>query len=201
MMQWYEAEVASLEQSLASAGTHEDHPPVFYGSSSFRLWDTLAADVAPGILNLAFGGSTLAACDHFFNRLVPPANPRSLLLYAGDNDLGDGQRSEAVLASFRSLADRLAASLGPIPFGFISVKPSPARSGILHRIQRLNQAVRRDIESRPNGFYVDVFTAMLDPAGQPNPAWFHPDGLHLNRDGYRLWGRLLQPYRNQIFIS
>jgi lysophospholipase L1-like esterase len=200
MMQWYEAEVACLEQSFVNT-THDAHPPVFYGSSSFRLWDTLSADLAPGILNLAFGGSTLEACDYFFDRLVPPVHPRSLLLYAGDNDLGDGRSVEAILTSFRSLAGRLARSVGPIPFGFISVKPSPARRSILDRIQRFNHAVRRDIESRENGYYVDVFAAMLDRNGQPDPAWFHPDGLHLNREGYRLWGRLLQPYRNQIFTS
>ena len=29
------------------------------------------------------GGSTLEACDYFFARLVPPVDPRSVLLYAG----------------------------------------------------------------------------------------------------------------------
>jgi len=196
-MQWYEPEVRALEKSPIPA----DPPPVFYGSSSFRLWDTLAEDLAPGILNLAFGGSTLEACDHFFGRLVPRVHPRSLLIYAGDNDLGDGRSVEAVLASFRSLAGKAARSLGPIPFGFVSVKPSPARRFILEHICRLNDAVRRDIESRPSGYFVDIFPSMLDRKCQPDPAWFLPDGLHLNREGYRLWGRLLQPYRNRIFTS
>lgn len=82
-MQWYEAEVRALERAR-TGGAIGDRPPVFYGSSSIGLWDTLAEDVGPGILNPAFGGSTLEACDHFFARLVAPVNPRSLLLYAGD---------------------------------------------------------------------------------------------------------------------
>ncbi len=198
-MQWYEDEVRALER--ANAQLNGNRPPVAYGSSSIRLWTTLAEDLSPGVLNLGFGGSTLEACDYFFARLVPPAHPRSLLLYAGDNDLGDGRSVEQVFASFRSLADKMQASLGAIPFGFVSVKPSPARFALLGRIRSLNRLVRQEIESRPAGYYVDVFSSMLDASGQPRPELFLADGLHLNREGYRLWGRLLEPYRHQIFIS
>lgn len=199
-MQWYEFEVQALENSLKGR-VNGTRLPVFYGSSSFRLWDTLAEDFDPRVLNLGFGGSTLQACDHFFARLVPPVNPRSLLLYAGDNDLGDGSSVEEVLERFRSLADKVANSLGGIPFGFVSIKPSPARYPIIDKIHRLNDLVRHDIESRPSGYYVDVFSAMLDQAGKPRAEFFLDDGLHLNRDGYRLWSRLLEPHRNQIFAK
>jgi lysophospholipase L1-like esterase len=198
-VQWYESEVEALER--VAERVNGNRPPVFYGSSSFRLWDTLAEDFDPRVLNLGFGGSTLEACDYFFARLVPPVHPRSLLLYAGDNDLGDGRSVEEVLRSFRSLAGKVAASLGPIPFGFVSVKPSPARLHIIDRIRRLNHKVRRDMESRPSGFYVDVFQAMLDRAGKPRAEFFLEDGLHLSREGYRLWGSLLEPHRYQIFTD
>jgi len=198
-MQWYEAEVRALERARTGCAIG-DRTPVFYGSSSIRLWDTLAEDVGPGITNLAFGGSTLEACDHFFARLVAPVNPRSLLLYAGDNDLGDGRTVDQVLGWFRSLADKVEDSLGAIPFGFISVKPSPARFPIVDRIRRVNDLVRKEIEARPSGYYVDVFPAMLNEAGQPRTELYFEDGLHLNREGYRLWGRILQPYRNRIFV-
>jgi lysophospholipase L1-like esterase len=199
-MHWYEDEVRALEQSLASS-VKEAHPPVFYGSSSIRLWDTLAEDFDPRVVNAGFGGSTLEACDHYFERLVQPLHPRSLLLYAGDNDLGDGRSVQQVLGWFRSLADKVADLAGPIPFGFVSIKPSPARRTIIDHIRRLNAAVRAEIESIPAGYYVDVFPSMLDRSGCPNAAFFLDDGLHLNRKGYRLWGRLLEPYRNQILTG
>jgi lysophospholipase L1-like esterase len=199
-MQWYEAEVRDLERSLASR-TNGRRPPVFYGSSSVRLWDTIAEDFDPRLLRLGFGGSTLEACDYFFARLVPPLHPQSLLLYAGDNDLGDGRTVEQVLGSFRSLAGKVATELGAIPFGFVSVKPSPARASIIDRIRRLNELVRRAIGSIPSGYYVDVYSAMLSPEGKPRAELFLEDGLHLNHDGYRLWSRVLEQYRNQIFTS
>jgi lysophospholipase L1-like esterase len=199
-MQWYEAEVRELERTKVCC-VNGNRPPVFYGSSSIRLWETLAQDFEPGVVNLGFGGSTLEACDYFFPRLVAPVHPRSLLLYAGDNDLADGREAEQVLASFDSLANKVAASLGAISFGFVSVKPSPARYSILNRIRRFNDLVRGAIESGPSGYYVDVFSAMIDPEGKPRAEFFLEDGLHLNREGYHLWGRLLKPYRNQIFIN
>ena len=199
-MDWYEADVQALEAARRTHG-NEGQAPAFYGSSSIRLWDTLAEDFDPSVLNLGFGGSTLEACDYFFARIVPPVKPASLLLYAGDNDLGDGRSEEQVLGWFRSLADKVRLSLGPIPFGFLSVKPSPARVSILDRIIRLNDMVRRDIESRQAGYFVDVLPAMLDSSGRPRAELFLADGLHLNREGYRLWGKLLASHRNQICID
>jgi lysophospholipase L1-like esterase len=198
-VQWYESEVQALEQ--ASKSVNGNRPPVFYGSSSFRLWDSLAEDFDPRVLNLGFGGSTLQACDHFFARLVPPVHPRSLLLYAGDNDLGDGRSVDEVLGWFRSLAGQVSTALGPVPFGFVSVKPSPARFPIIDRMRQLNDRVRREIESRQSGYYVDVFPAMLDQSGKPRGELFLDDGLHLSREGYRLWSHLLEPHRNQIFTN
>jgi len=199
-MQFYEAEVRDLERSLASR-INGNRPPVFYGSSSIRLWDTLAEDFDPRVLRVGFGGSTLEACNYFFARLVPPVHPRSLLLYAGDNDLGDGRSVDQVLASFHSLAGQVANQLGTLPFGFVSIKPSPARYPIIDRIRRLNDLVRGEIESIPGGYYVDVYSAMLDPAGKPRTEFYLEDGLHLNHAGYHLWSRMLEAHRNQIFTA
>ena len=200
-MQWYEAEVRALERTLALQTGAGNRPAAFYGSSSVRLWDSLSEDVGPGIANIGFGGSTLEACDFFFNRLVPPVRPRSLLIYAGDNDLGDGRSPEQVFASFQSISVRVAATLGGIPLGFISIKPSPARFPIIDRIRRTNAMVRQYIECLPSGYYVDIFGEMLTASGAPRTDLYQADGLHLNRDGYRLWGSALKPHLNKIFTK
>lgn len=199
-MDWYEAEVQDLERASALRVSRA-RPPVFYGSSSIRLWDTLADDFDPRVVNVGFGGSTLEACDYFFSRLITPVNPRSLLIYAGDNDLGDGRAPEQIVGWFQSLADKVQRTLGSIPFGFVSVKPSPARYSIIAQIRRLNELIQRDIDLRPSTYYVDVFAAMLDTTGTPCRRYFREDGLHLSHEGYRLWSRLLEPYRNQIFTE
>jgi lysophospholipase L1-like esterase len=197
-MDWYEAEVRQLESGVIRR-VNGNRPPVFYGSSSIRLWSTLAEDFDAGVLNLGFGGSTLEACDYFFPRLITPVNPRSLLLYAGDNDLGDGRSVNQVFGWFQSLADKVESAFGRIPFGFISVKPSPARFAILDRVSALNELVSNSIQARPGGYFVDVYSAMLDEKGKPRSEYFLEDGLHMSHEGYLLWSRLLEPFRHQIF--
>lgn len=199
-MEWYEAEVHTLEDKLR-VGPLPAGPAAFYGSSSIRMWSDLASDLRdPRAVNIGFGGSTMAACAHFFQRLVPPVRPASLVLYAGDNDLGDGRSPEDVLQSFRALADLVQKFLPPLPFGFISIKLSPVRTGLRDRIARANDLVRREIEKRAGAYYIDIFSAMLDGGGQPRRELFLEDGLHLSRAGYQLWAQALEPYRNRIFM-
>jgi lysophospholipase L1-like esterase len=196
-MDWYEPEARELIARLA--GMAVPHPAVVYGSSSVRLWTTMAEDLKNvRAVNAGFGGSTLEACVYFFERIVPPLAPASLVVYAGDNDLGDGRSADQVVESFRQLAVRVDRRCGPIPFGFMSIKPSPARADILDRIRRTNELIRTELERRPSGFYIPLFDAMLQN-GKPRPELFLEDGLHLGPLGYELWTQLLEPFRHQIF--
>ena len=196
-MEWYEAEVRGMEQARMAAPP-QSGAVVFYGSSSIRLWTSLREDF-PGVnvVNTGFGGSTMAACDYFFERLVVPLHPRSLIVYAGDNDLGDGQSPESVLAGFRSLLQKCE-HLGPIPFGFMSIKPSPARWHLLDSIQRTNALIRQEMASHPQSYYVDVYPAMLTETGQPRYELYQPDGLHLSAAGYQLWTEILSTYHDTL---
>jgi lysophospholipase L1-like esterase len=198
-MEWYEAEVRGLEH-LRSVRKPVEAPAVFYGSSTIRLWSTLAWDLGnPRALNLGFGGSTLEACFWFFERLVPPERPSSLVVYAGDNDLGDGRQPDAVVASFRALAGRVRRLCPGISFGFISIKPSPARRHLNDRIRRTNDGIRSEIGRIENAYFIPVFDAMLDGRGNPRTELYAEDQLHLAPAGYRLWTQLLKPYCNRIF--
>jgi lysophospholipase L1-like esterase len=198
-MEWYEPEVRALEH-LRAARKRVEAPAVFYGSSTIRLWNTLAQDLGdPRALNLGFGGSTLEACFWFFERLVPPEKPSSLVVYAGDNDLGDGQQPDAVVASFRALAARVNRWCPGISFGFISIKPSPARLYLQDRIRSTNEMIRREIDRIQNAYYIPVFDSMLDARGNPRRELYTDDLLHLAPAGYRLWTQLLTPYCNRIF--
>jgi lysophospholipase L1-like esterase len=196
---WYEDEVRTLERTVhdrrSTAG-----PVVFYGGSSIRLWETLDTDF-PGVgtINLGFGGATLAACVFFFGRLVAPCGPRSLVVYAGDNDLGDGRSPADVLASFRELADLVSALPGGPRLSMLSIKPSPARWYLIDAIREANRMIRQEVESRPSTFYLDVLGPMLDPDGRPRPELYADDGLHLSVEGYRLWRTLIAAHADTVF--
>jgi len=198
-MEWFEPEVRELERTRLQR-TSPPRPTVFYGSSSIRLWTTLAEDLGDTrAINLGFGGATLDACVRFFERLVPPTQPGALVVYAGDNDLGDGRTPNQVVGWFGQMAGKVERDLAPIPFGFMSIKPSPARVFLLDRIVETNEAIRREITRHAGAFYIDVFTPMLTPSGDPRADLFLDDGLHLSRAGYQLWTEVLGTYRNRMF--
>jgi lysophospholipase L1-like esterase len=200
-MEWYEAEVSQMEKKRASEPLPAD-PVAFYGSSTIRLWENLAEDMGSRrALNLGFGGSTLEACVYFFERLVTPVKPCSLVVYAGDNDLGDGRHPDQVHAFFCALAQKVKRDLEGRAFGFVSIKPSPARFAIVDKIRQTNQLIKDEIEAGTYGYYIDLFDAMLAPDGGPRRDLFGEDGLHMNRDGYKLWLSLLAPFRNRIFTE
>jgi len=198
-MVWYEEEIREMER------LHRNNPPpaglvVFYGSSSIRLWNTLIDDFRDvGLLNLAFGGSTLEACAWFFERLVVPCSPRSIICYAGDNDLGDGKTPEEVLSYFQSLLTKVDFHFPHKPFSFMSIKQSPSRIGIADRIRRTNDMVREELEGRRGRYFIDVYSRMLGPDGRPDTSLFLDDGLHVSPKGYQLWRTILNEWHEKIF--
>lgn len=114
------------------------HPPgpgviVFTGSSSIRLWDTLADDMKPlNVVNRGFGGSQIADVNHFANRIVIPYRPRAVVLYAGENDLSApwSKSPETVFADFRKFVQIVHSQLPETWIYYVSMKPSPLREAV-----------------------------------------------------------------------
>ena len=60
-------------------------------------------------------------------------------------------------------------------------------------MRETNQRIRAIIARDSLQTYVDVFTPMLNRAGQPRPELFVADSLHMMRAGYLLWRARLTP--------
>ena len=194
-MIWYEDEVKRLEKDHLEK-EKEPHI-VFYGSSSIRLWKNLEQDFPDKmVMNLGFGGSTLAACVWFFQRIMLHIQPRALVIYAGDNDLGDGRNPEEVFIFFQQLAAHISHRFNEVPCYFISLKPSLGRIAIIDKFRYTNDLIKSEINQyHPNWKFIDVFSAMLDPvSGKPKAELFQEDGLHLSEKGYALWKEIVNPY-------
>jgi lysophospholipase L1-like esterase len=191
-MHWYDNEVQQLETKIKQLPT-ADNRVVFYGSSSIRLWKTLADDF-PGqnTLNLGFGGSTLAACAWFFERLVLPAKPKAVVFYAGDNDLGDSRLPEEVFLFFRALAEQMRQRLPGVPLAYLTIKISPTRWRLADSIRLANKFIQQEISYHPDWQVIDMTTPLLDGNGRPRRELFEADGLHLNQQGYLVWKQALQ---------
>src|ERR1051326_7541244 len=69
---------------------------VFVGSSSIRFWDTDRFFPGMGVVNRGFGGSELADSVYYFDRIVLPHKPKTVVLYSGGNDLNAGKTPQEV---------------------------------------------------------------------------------------------------------
>jgi lysophospholipase L1-like esterase len=195
--QKWEAEIQAFE-----ACDKTNPPPkdaiLFVGSSSIRLWQSLAHDF-PGhkVINRGFGGSQLADSVAFANRIVISYRPKMVLLYAGDNDIAAGKTPEQVFADFKSFVAKVYTALPKARIAYISIKPSLARWHLVDKVKAANQLIEVYAQKKKYLMFIDVFTPMLGPDGEPRKELFVADGLHLNPAGYEVWASTIRPYLNR----
>lgn len=170
-------------------------PIVFTGSSSVRMWDSLAQDF-PGkpVLNRGFGGSQVRDAVHYAEQVAVRYRPRMILLYSGDNDINAGRSPQQVLQDFRAFVARVRRDLPRTPIAYLAIKPSPARIEQLPRQQQANALIRQEAARLRHVVFIDVATPMLGADGQPRPELFGSDRLHMSRAGYELWRGIVAPH-------
>ena len=165
---------------------------VFVGSSSIRLWTTLAADFpAWRCVNRGFGGSQLADSVAHFETLILPHRPRTVVIYAGENDLAEGRSPEQVARDFEALFEKIHAALPLTRVIYLAIKTSPARVHLHPLIARTNALIAERCLGQTSCTFIDTSTPLLDPLQRPRPNLFREDQLHLSPEGYRLWTDLV----------
>ncbi|OFS94275.1 hypothetical protein HMPREF3113_08440 [Stenotrophomonas sp. HMSC10F06] len=166
----------------------------FIGSSSVRMWESLATDF-PGqpVFNRGFGGSEVRDSTWYADRIVIPYAPCKVFFYAGDNDLNSGRSPAQVRDDVVAFVQRVHRDLPKTTVEIISIKPSPSRANLLPAVVEANGLIQKALASLPNTGYTDVYTPMLGADGQPRAALFREDMLHMTREGYAIWRKALAP--------
>jgi lysophospholipase L1-like esterase len=175
------------------------HPPpqhgvLFVGSSSIRLWTTLAGDF-PGVptINRGFGGSAIADSTYYANRIIVPYHPKLIVFYAGDNDIADGRTPQQVIADFKAFVVRVRRDLPNVAVAYLSIKPSVARMAMWPQMRAANHGIARWARTTKDVTFVDIAAKMLDAHGEPRPELLREDGLHMRPAGYAIWIEALKP--------
>jgi lysophospholipase L1-like esterase len=190
----WENEISAYEQKDAV-----NPPPkggiVFIGSSTIRLWKTLAQDY-PGepVINRGFGGSEIVDSTHFAPRILFPYEPRKVFLRAGGNDLADGDSVDQVFADFKDFAETVHARLPHAKIYYISWSPSIQRWKLHDKEKALNTLVAGYIADKPYLKYIETYDLPLGADGKPQPKLYIADGLHFDAAGYRLLAARVRPY-------
>ncbi|GAB4135606.1 MAG: hypothetical protein Tsb009_02040 [Planctomycetaceae bacterium] len=145
-------------------------------------------------LNRGFGGSQIVDSTHFSERIILKHSPKTIVLYAGDNDVAAGKTAKRVAADFRAFVKAIHAKLPKTRILFIAIKPSIRRWNLAGTIQQANRLIANQCQQDKRLVYVDIFKPMLGKDGKPRPELFVKDGLHLNEKGYALWTSILKPH-------
>ena len=183
----WENEIAAFERHDAT------NPPakgtyVFIGSSTVRLWKTLAQDL-PGrsVVNRGFGGSEIADSTHFAPRVIFPYAPKVVVLRAGGNDLFAGKSVEQVFADYQEFIAVVHAKLPDAKIVFLSLSPSIARWSQHEKEKAVNALVEKFVAGKPFLQYLETYDVPLRADGTPNVDLFIGDKLHFNASGYKLF--------------
>lgn len=189
----WEKEIAGIEKKAS------EQPPtkggiVFVGSSSIRLWDLNKSFPDLPVQNSGFGGSHLADSVHFAPRIVLPYEPKIVVLYAGDNDLHSGKTPERIAADFADFEKVIHDKLPETKIIYIAVKPSIARWKNIENVRATNKLIAAQCAKDEQRLtFFDIDPLMLGANGEPDPALFVNDGLHLSPAGYAKWNEKLLP--------
>ncbi|KAB2829386.1 MAG: hypothetical protein F9K10_00515 [Paludibacter sp.] len=169
---------------------------LFAGSSTFTMWNSLAADF-PGskVLNRAFGGSMMTDLLYYFGQVVAPYSPRQVVLYEGDNDLHESTKTadeffEEVVAMCRLIN----IYYPDARILLVSIKPSPSRTASFPKYEAANALMKTYAGKYAHIDYADTWTPMLKTDGTPDTSYFLSDMLHMNASGYAVWKNVLEPF-------
>ena len=192
--QW-ESSIINIEKQAPKPPVKARNYIVFTGSSSIVGWKSLAADFPnKKVLNHAFGGSQTFEVLHFADRIITPFKPKQVVIYSGDNDIAAGKSPETVLQDFTSLFNTIRSSSRKTFITYISIKPSPSRKQFMPDMVKANRLVKDFLATKRKTSYIDVYTPMLGPDGNPKPELFKSDSLHMVPAGYKLWADIVRPY-------
>jgi len=190
----WEKEIQSFEIS-----DRTNPPPknaiLFIGSSSIRLWKDLQKDFPDlSVINRGFGGSQIEDSTFFAERIIFPYEPRLIIMYAGGNDINAGKTAMRVYEDFKAFVNKVHSRLPSTKIGYVSIAPNPARWKQIETVREANRLIKEYTLRDPRLFFIDTHSHMLGKDGNPLPDIFVEDKLHMNRKGYEIWKKVIQPY-------
>ncbi len=189
----WEKEIAAIEAKIAS-GESAQHSILFVGSSSVRRWKLKDSFPDLATSNHGFGGSQMGDSVHFFDRIVAPAHPSIIVVYAGDNDLANGKSAQAVAKDFQQFAAKVKEQVPDCQkVIYVAVKPSVKRWALADKMKECNHLIQTFCKTDDRLEFLDIWQAMLDADGNPRADLLVEDGLHMNDAGYKIWNEALRP--------
>lgn len=172
------------------------NPIVFVGSSSIRMWSEAEQLFAKyNILNRGIGGAVVNDIIYYAEPLIFDYQPRQVVIYVGENDLGDGTTpADTIFKNTKKLFNTIRTKLPNVPIVYISIKPSPGRDHAKDILKQTNVLIREYIAHENNIKYIDVYKNMINKDGSYRFELFVNDKIHMTTEGYKIWKKAIKPH-------
>lgn len=168
---------------------------VFAGSSSIRMWkDVQSYFPEYNVINNGFGGSQFSDLLYFYKELILKPSPEILFIFEGGNDIINKKTPSELLKQVKELARKIQKDLPGTQVIFISTKPSIAFVHLENEYIKFNNKLKKYCKKRDNVEFADVWHPMLDENGNVFQDIFIEDGLHMNKKGYDIWGKVIREF-------
>lgn len=189
----WQADVDKLSASNPSDGSTEH--VLFIGSSSFRLWDSIAEDLSSlKVLRRAYGGARYRDLAVHTPQLIKGLKFSKAVVFIANDITGSQQEDtdpETVSKLARLVIHQLRKEQPECQIHLLAVTPTPSRYKYWQRIQVINAMLKTIAQSTDNVFYIPTAYAFLDSDGRPRSELFKEDRLHLNPVGYQFWSEII----------
>jgi len=116
-----------------------------------------------------------------------------VVFVANDIAGGDDDRTpREMFLLYRSLTEQIRDRSPGTPVFWIETTPTPSRWHVYPLAGKANLRISKYCESNSDLYFTGTYEAFLNNDGLPDSLLFVQDMLHLNRDGYRRWARIIK---------
>ena len=196
----FEKEIIALEQ-LDKTEKYADNSIFLVGSSSIRLWSTLKEDLAPyPFIQRGFGGSRTPDVLQYLKRLAYPHNFSAVVIFVANDLTGSpiDLKPKETLDNFKAMVKILRAKYKKQPVFIVEITPSTLRWKSWPQIQQTNALLKKYCNKGKYLYFIETAQNYLNEKGEPRDELFREDHLHQNREGYKIWGRLIKNKLDEV---
>ncbi len=177
---------------------------LFAGSSSVKLWETVAVDMLPyQAIARGYGGAKLTDFVFYINRILKQHECGAIVIFIANDITGDStdMRPDEILSLFKQTIRQIRKSHPRTPVFWIEVTPTPARWAHWGEISEASRLIRDFCNNKRNLYFIPTSQKFIGSDGKPVVEYFQKDNLHLNSTGYKLWSDCIKAELDEILPS
>ena len=167
---------------------------ILAGSSYMEYWADAKSALAPfEILKMGIASTKIEDWMMLYKELIVPYNPKAVVICSGDNNMNGGKNSESGEDTAKKaieLLNCLREELPGVPIYYVAPAPNIRRFHVWDQYVICGYLVRKFCESHEDFYFIDCAPKLLK-RGRLQKNLYEADDLHLNKKGYKIWGRVI----------